>query len=65
VHHRQPRLVGGAADPALSVLSAVKTYRRWQRHIRWRPWLFATYAMWMLTTAYLLLSSSAVFVQVG
>ncbi len=49
----------------LSVLSAVKTYRRWQRHIRWRPWLFATYAMWMLTTAYLLLSSSAVFVQVG
>lgn len=50
---------------ALSVVSGVKTYRRWQRHIRWRPWLFATYAMWMITTAYLLASSSSVFVQVG
>ena len=49
----------------LSVVSAIKTYRRWQRHIRWRPWLFATYAMWMITTAYLIGSSSAVFVEVG
>ena len=50
---------------ALSITSAVKTYRRWQARIRWRPWLYATYAMWMVTTAYLLISSSAVFVQQG
>lgn len=50
---------------ALSVTAGVKTYRRWQRHIRWRPWLFASYAMWMITTAYLIGSSSAVFVEVG
>lgn len=49
----------------LSVTAGVKTYRRWKQHIRWRPWLFASYAMWMITTAYLLGSSSAVFVQVG
>lgn len=49
----------------LSVLSAVLTYRRWKNHVRWRPWLFATYAMWMITTAYLLGSSSAVFMEVG
>ncbi|UVE94003.1 hypothetical protein [Dietzia sp. B32] len=47
----------------LSVMAGVTTYRRWQQHIRWRPWLFASYAMWMVTTAYLLISSSAVFVQ--
>ncbi|MGN0102392.1 MAG: hypothetical protein ACI39C_15755 [Dietzia sp.] len=49
----------------LAVTAGVKTYRRWQRRIRWRPWLYATYAMWMVTTAYLLISSSAVFVQQG
>ncbi len=49
----------------LSVTAGVKTYRRWQRHIRWRPWLFASYVMWMITTAYLLGSSSVVFVQIG
>ncbi|MDX2357538.1 hypothetical protein [Dietzia sp. PP-33] len=49
----------------LSVTAGVKTYRRWNRHIRWRPWLFASYAMWMITTAYLIGSSSAVFVEVG
>lgn len=49
----------------LSVISAWKTYHRWSRHIRWRPWLFTTYAMWMLTTASLLLTSSIAFVQIG
>ena len=49
----------------LSVTAGVKTYRRWKQHIRWRPWLFASYAMWMITTTYLIGSSSAVFVQVG
>ncbi|MCD2262612.1 hypothetical protein K3888_07845 [Dietzia aurantiaca] len=49
----------------LSVFSAWKTYQVWSRHIRWRPWLFATYAMWMLTTACLLLTSSVAFVEVG
>lgn len=49
----------------LAVTSGLTTYRRWQRHIRWRPWLFASYAMWMLTSGYLLVSASAVFVQVG
>ncbi|WP_314036693.1 hypothetical protein [Dietzia sp. CH92] len=49
----------------LAVTAGVKTYRRWQNRIRWRPWLYATYAMWMVTTAYLLISSSAVFVQQG
>ena len=49
----------------LSVFSMWKTYRVWSRHIRWRPWLFTTYAMWMLTTACLLLTSSVAFVQIG
>lgn len=49
----------------LAVMAGVTTYRRWKQHIRWRPWLFASYAMWMVTTAYLLISSSAVFVQGG
>lgn len=49
----------------LSVFSAWKTYRVWSRHIRWRPWLFATYAMWMLTTACLLGTSSVAFVEIG
>ncbi|PAY22425.1 hypothetical protein CEY15_13655 [Dietzia natronolimnaea] len=49
----------------LSVTAGIKTYRRWKQHIRWRPWLFASYAMWMVTTTYLIGSSSAVFVQVG
>lgn len=49
----------------LSVFSAWKTYQTWSRHIRWRPWLFATYAMWMLTTACLLLTSSVAFVEIG
>ena len=47
----------------LAVMSGVTTYRRWNQHIRWRPWLYATYAMWMVTTAYLLMSSSVVFVR--
>lgn len=47
----------------LSVTVGIKAYRRWQHRIRWRPWLFASYAMWMITTAYLLVSSSAVFTQ--
>lgn len=41
------------------------TYNRWKRHIRWRPWLFATYAMWMATTACLLFTSSVAFVEIG
>ena len=49
----------------LSVFSAWKTYRAWSRHVRWRPWLFTTYAMWMLTTASLLLTSSIAFVEIG
>lgn len=49
----------------LSVMAGVTTYRRWNQRIRWRPWLYATYAMWMISTAYLLVSSSAVFVRVG
>lgn len=49
----------------LAVFSMWKTYRVWSRHIRWRPWLFATYAMWMLTTACLLLTSSVAFVEIG
>lgn len=49
----------------LAVTAGVKTYRRWQNRIRWRPWLYATYAMWMVTTAYLIVSSSAVFVRAG
>lgn len=49
----------------LSVFAAWRTYSTWKQHIRWRPWLFATYAMWIVTTAYLLVSSSAVFAQVG
>lgn len=49
----------------LSLVAAWRTYSTWKRHIRWRPWLFATYAMWIVTTAYLLVSSSAVFTQVG
>lgn len=49
----------------LSVFSAWKTYRAWSRHVRWRPWLFVTYAMWMLTTASLLLTSSIAFVEIG
>ncbi|WP_271800026.1 hypothetical protein [Dietzia maris] len=49
----------------LAVTAGVTTYRRWKQHIRWRPWLFATYAMWMVTTAYLIVSSSAVFVRAG
>lgn len=50
---------------SLSVFSMWRTYRRWQDHIRWRPWLFATYAMWMATTACLLLTSSIAFVEIG
>ena len=49
----------------LSLFAAWRTYRTWTQHIRWRPWLFATYAMWIITTGYLLVSSSAVFTQVG
>ena len=49
----------------LAVFSMWKTYQVWSRHIRWRPWLFATYAMWMLTTACLLLTSSMAFVEIG
>lgn len=49
----------------LSVVSMWTTYSRWKQHVRWRPWLFATYAMWMVTTACLLLTSSAVFVEIG
>lgn len=49
----------------LSVFSAWRTYQVWTRHIRWRPWLFATYGMWMLTTACLLLTSTVAFVEVG
>ena len=49
----------------LSVISAWKTYQTWSRHIRWRPWLFATYGMWMLTTACLLATSSIAFVEIG
>lgn len=49
----------------LAVFSMWKTYQVWSRHIRWRPWLFATYAMWMLTTACLLLTSSVAFVEIG
>lgn len=49
----------------LSVTVGVKAYRRWSSHIRWRPWLFASYAMWMVTTACLLLTSSVVFVEIG
>jgi ABC-type Na+ efflux pump permease subunit len=49
----------------LAVFSMWKTYQTWSRHIRWRPWLFATYAMWMLTTACLLFTSSIAFVEIG
>ncbi|HJC27862.1 MAG TPA: hypothetical protein H9759_00530 [Candidatus Dietzia intestinipullorum] len=49
----------------LSVTSMWKTYNRWRDHIRWRPWLFATYAMWMATTACLLLTSTIAFVEIG
>ena len=49
----------------LAVYSMWRTYRVWSRHVRWRPWLFATYAMWMLTTACLLLTSSVAFVEIG
>ena len=49
----------------LAVFSMWKTYRVWSAHIRWRPWLFATYAMWMLTTACLLGTSSVAFVEIG
>lgn len=49
----------------LAVTSMWKTYTRWNQHIRWRPWLFATYAMWMVTTACLLLTSSIAFVELG
>ncbi len=49
---------------ALTITSAVTTYRRWRNHIRWRPWLFATYVMWIGTTGYLLVSASAVFANV-
>lgn len=49
----------------LSVVSMWTTFSRWKQHVRWRPWLFATYAMWMVTTACLLLTSSAVFVEIG
>lgn len=49
----------------LAVTAGVTTYRRWKQRIRWRPWLYATYAMWMVTTAYLIVSSSAVFVRAG
>ncbi|WP_206473922.1 MULTISPECIES: hypothetical protein [unclassified Dietzia] len=49
----------------LAVMAGVTTYRRWKQRIRWRPWLYATYAMWMVTTAYLIVSSSAVFVRAG
>ena len=49
----------------LAVTSMFKTYQRWKQHVRWRPWLFATYAMWMLTTACLLLTSSIAFVELG
>lgn len=50
---------------ALSVFSMWRTYQRWRDRIRWRPWLFATYAMWMATTACLLLTSSVAFVRIG
>lgn len=49
----------------LSVTSALKAYGKWREHIRWRPWLFATYAMWIATTACLLITSSTTFVQIG
>lgn len=49
----------------LSVISAWKTYQRWSQHVRWRPWIFTTYGMWMLTTASLLLTSSIAFVEIG
>ena len=49
----------------LAVTSMWRTYTRWKEHIRWRPWLFATYAMWMATTACLLLTSSIAFVEIG
>ena len=49
----------------LAVICGWKTYQVWSRHIRWRPWLFATYGMWMLTTACLLGTSTIAFVEVG
>lgn len=49
----------------LAVICGWKTYKVWSRHIRWRPWLFATYGMWMLTTACLLGTSTIAFVEVG
>lgn len=49
----------------LSVFSMWTTYQRWRDHIRWRPWLFTTYAMWMATTACLLLTSSVALVEIG
>lgn len=49
----------------LAVFCGWKTYQKWSRHIRWRPWLFATYGMWMLTTACLLGTSTIAFVEIG
>ena len=49
----------------LAITAGIKTYRRWKHRIRWRPWLYATYGMWIISTAYLLISSSTVFTRGG
>lgn len=40
-----------------------QTYRRWQNHVRWRPWLWLTQLMWIGASAYLLLIGSALVAQ--
>ena len=47
-----------ALSIALSIRIVIKGYRNWRYHIRWRPWLFASYAMWIGTTGVLIVSTT-------
>lgn len=45
-----------ALSIVLSLRIGIKAYRNWRDHIRWRPWLFASYAMWIGTTGVLIVT---------
>ena len=51
------------AAVGLALGATWQTYRRWQNHVRWRPWLWLTQLMWIGASAYLLLIGSALVAQ--
>lgn len=45
-----------ALSIVLSLRIGIRAYRNWRNHVRWRPWLFASYAMWIGTTGVLVVT---------